>query len=106
MGGDRERGVLDNLASIAPIAATIGTFIIALIAYFQLKLAREIRIAQERPHVIVDADYSDRNVIDVVVRNIGRGAAKNISFDFSADMVHRLLRQNSWVCPVFTDSLP
>jgi len=48
----------------------------------------------------VDADYSDRNVIDVVVRNIGRGAAKDISFDFSADMVHGFLRQNSEFVPL------
>jgi hypothetical protein len=34
----------------------------------------------------VDVDYSGRTTVNVVVRNIGGGAAKNISFDFSAPM--------------------
>ncbi len=45
------------------------------------------RVAQERPQVIVDADYSRSPLIEVVIRNIGRGAAKDITFDFSAPMV-------------------
>lgn len=84
---------MDLLLSIAQIAAAVGTLGLAALAYFQVKLLRETRIAQERPQVIVDADYSDRNVVDVVVRNIGRGAAKEISFDFSAPMVHSLISQ-------------
>lgn len=41
------------------------------------------RRAQERPHVIVDTNYDDPNVAYVAVRNIGKGAAKNIRFSFS-----------------------
>ncbi len=48
----------------------------------------------------MDADYSDRNVADVVVRNIGRGAAKEISFDFSAPMVHSFLGEGSEFVPL------
>lgn len=88
------------LASIAQIAAALGTIGLAFLAYFQYKLLRETRIAQERPQVIVDADYSDRNVADVVVRNIGRGAAKEISFDFSAPMVHSFLREGPEFVPL------
>lgn len=77
---------MDLLAPIAQIAAALGTLSLALLAYFQLKLARETRIAQERPHIIVDADYSDQNVVDIVVRNIGKGAAKDIHFAFSAPL--------------------
>lgn len=91
---------MDLLAPIAQIAAALGTLSLAVLAYFQVKLARETRIAQERPQVIVDADYSDRNVVDVVVRNIGRGAATEISFDFSAPMVHSFLREGSEFVPL------
>lgn len=77
---------MDLLAPIAQIAAALGTLSLALLAYFQLKLAREARIAQERPQVIVDADYSDQEVVDIVVRNIGKGAAKDVTFEFSAPL--------------------
>jgi hypothetical protein len=47
---------------------------------------RESRRAQERPHVIVDTDHSNPLFVFVVVRNTGRGSAKNISFELSADL--------------------
>jgi hypothetical protein len=45
---------------------------------------REARLAQERPHVIVDTDHGKAPNVYLVVRNIGKGAAKDISFKFSA----------------------
>jgi hypothetical protein len=44
------------------------------------------RVAQERPQVRVDADYRRSPLVNVVVRNIGKGAAKNITFHFSAPL--------------------
>lgn len=86
---------MDILLSIAQISAAVGTLSLAAFAYFQFRLLHETRVAQERPQVIVDADYSDQNVVDVVVRNIGSGAAKEISFDFSAPLVHSFLQKGS-----------
>ncbi len=91
---------MDVLLSVAQLAAAIGTISLALLAYFQVKLLRETRLAQERPQVIVDADYTDQTVIDVVVRNIGRGAAKEISFDFSAPLVHSFLKTGPEFVPL------
>lgn len=51
-----------------------------------VKEMQEARISQERPHIIVDADYSRDPLIELVVRNIGKGPAKNIRFDFSASL--------------------
>lgn len=83
-----------DLASIAQIASAIGTLALAALTFAyvrftreMVKEARETRITQERPEVIVDADYSNQDVVDVVVRNIGRGAAKDITFDFSTPLV-------------------
>lgn len=62
---------------------------------------RASRIAQERPQVIVDADYSRSPLIEVVVRNIGKGAAKDITFEFSAPMVSSLsIDEHSPAVPV------
>ncbi len=51
-----------------------------------LREMRESRVAHERPQVIVTAEYRQRSVIELVVRNIGRGAAKDITFEFSAPL--------------------
>lgn len=78
--------IVDLLAPIAQISVALGTIALALLAYFQLALAREVRVSQERPQVIVDTDYSDQDVVDIVVRNIGKGAAKDVTFEFSAPL--------------------
>lgn len=44
------------------------------------------RTALGRPQVIVDTDYNSLPEVDVVVRNISDGAAKEISFQFSAPL--------------------
>ncbi|MGI8860708.1 MAG: hypothetical protein ACR2HO_11265 [Rubrobacteraceae bacterium] len=82
-----------DFASIAQIASAVGTLVLAALTFAyvlftreMVKEARETRTIQERPEVIVDADYSDRDVVDVVVRNIGKGAAKDVTFDFSTPM--------------------
>lgn len=82
-----------DFASIAQVASAVGTLVLAALTFAyvlftreMVKEARETRAIQERPEVIVDADYSDQDVIDVVVRNIGKGAAKDVTFDFSTSM--------------------
>lgn len=59
--------------------------------YKMIKLYRQMlefierqRTAMGRPQVIVDTDYSSLPEIDIVVRNISDGAAKEISFELSA----------------------
>ena len=87
-----------DLSAIAQIATAITTVVLALVAYQQAKASqrqaqateetvnemRESRRAQERPHIIVDTDHSEPTFVYLVIRNIGRGAAKNITFEFSA----------------------
>ncbi len=79
----------DNAGFVAgaQVMAATGTLALAGLAFAQVKELRETRIAQERPHVIVDADYYPDSRVNVVVRNIGKGAAKKITFSFSAPMV-------------------
>jgi hypothetical protein len=75
-----------GVAAEAQVAAATGTLILAGLAFAQVRELRETRIAQERPQVIVDADQSDPPLLYIVVRNIGKGAAKDIIFDFSAPL--------------------
>jgi hypothetical protein len=78
--GNASQGV----AAAAQVVAGIGTLVLAILARAQVNEMREARIAQDRPQVIVDVDHSRPPFVFLVVRNIGRGAAKNVSFEFSA----------------------
>lgn len=80
-----------DFVAIAQVAAAIGTLALAILTFYYVRFTgkmveelRETRIAQDRPQVVVDADYSDSSIVNIVVRNIGPGAAKDVSFEFSA----------------------
>ena len=75
-----------DIATLAPIMSSSATFCVAVLIYLQLKEQRQARNDPSRPLIIVDVDYSGRTTVNVVVRNIGGGAAKNLTFDFSAPM--------------------
>jgi hypothetical protein len=59
------------------------TFVVA--AGFFTRIGRRARRNDEdRPQIIVDADYTERFTANNVARNIGHGMAKNITLEFSA----------------------
>jgi hypothetical protein len=84
----------------AQIAAAIGTLLLAGLAFAQVREMRRARLAQERPHVIVDTDHTKPPLVYLVVRNIGRGAAKDISLEFSAPVKIPESANNPTVVPV------
>lgn len=49
---------------------------------------REQRTAMGRPLVIVQEDYDDLPELDVAIRNVSEGAAKDTTFEFSAPLVN------------------
>jgi hypothetical protein len=69
---------------IAQILSSLATFVVAAGILYQGREARKARDDQDRPQIIVDADYTGRFTTNIVVRNIGHGMAKNITFEFSA----------------------
>lgn len=73
-----------DLASGAQILSSFAVLLLAIFAFFQVAEARAARIAQDSPQILVDVNYSQRTMINIVVRNIGRGAARDIKFHFSA----------------------
>jgi hypothetical protein len=89
---------LEQWAAIAEMASAGAALILAFAVFFQIREARkqseassatvsemkESRLAQERPHIIVDTDHHTPPYVFVVIRNIGKGAAQNITFQFSA----------------------
>ena len=73
-----------DIVTLAPIMSSSATFCVAVLIYLQLREQRRARNDPTRPLIIMDVDYSGRTTVNVVVRNIGGGAAKNLTFDFSA----------------------
>jgi hypothetical protein len=82
------------------VVSAVGTVGLTVLFGFQLRVLsrqvsvnrdtlremRESRTAHERPHVLVTAEYHYDTPVEVVISNIGRGAAENITFEFSAPM--------------------
>jgi hypothetical protein len=75
-----------DIAVLAQLLSSIGTLVVAAGILYQGRQARNARNDQDRPQIIVDADYTGRFTTNIVVRNIGHGTAKNITFSFSAPL--------------------
>jgi hypothetical protein len=73
-----------DIATAAQLLSSFATFVVAAGILYQGREARKARDDQDRPQIIVDADYTGRFTTNIVVRNIGHGMAKNITFEFSA----------------------
>jgi hypothetical protein len=75
-----------DTAVLAQVLSSLATFVVAAGILYQGREARRARDDEDRPQIIVDADYTGRFTTNIVVRNIGHGIAKNITFEFSAPL--------------------
>jgi hypothetical protein len=75
-----------DIAVLAQLLSSVGTLVVAAGILYQGRQARNARNDDDRPQIIVDADYTGRFTTNIVVRNIGHGIAKNITFEFSAPL--------------------
>ncbi len=104
-----------DLATIAQTVSAIGTMLLAALFGYQVTVVkkrvavnrgtlnemREGRTAHERPQVVVTAEYRHGTLVEVVISNIGRGDAKNVTFKFSAPMESSVsYRRDSEVVPL------
>ena len=104
-----------DLAIIAQTASAIGTVGLTVLFGFQLRVfyrqvlvnrdtlneIREARVSHERPQVVVTAEYRHGTLVEVVISNIGRGDAKDITFEFSAPVESSVsYRRDSEVIPL------
>ena len=75
-----------DIAVLAQLLSSLGTLVVAAGILYQGRQALNARNDTDRPQIIVDADYTGRFTTNIVVRNIGHGVAKNITFGFSAPL--------------------
>lgn len=104
-----------DLATIAQTISAMGTVLLAALFGYQvtvfkkqvatnrdtLREMRESRLSHERPQVVVTAEYRHGTLVEIVIANIGRGDAKNVTFGFSAPMESSVsYRRDSEVVPL------
>jgi len=65
------------------VVFAIGYYLLIKVSRETLKEMREQRISGGRPQVIIEARYDRLPTVDLVVRNLGAGVAKDITFAFS-----------------------
>jgi len=75
-----------DIAVLAQLLSSLATFVVAAGILYQGRGVRKASDDEDRTQIIVDADYTGRFTTNVVVRNIGHGIAKNITFEFSAPL--------------------
>jgi hypothetical protein len=75
-----------DIAVLAQLLSSFATLVVAGGILYQGREARRARNDEDRPQIIVDADYTGRFTTNIVVRNIGHGVARNITFRFSAPL--------------------
>jgi hypothetical protein len=92
LGGRRDNMDFITITQIAQGVSNIFSVIVIALGYYALirvtqKSVEEMRaqrLAGGRPTVIVDDNYNNLPEIDIVIRNMVRGPAKDITFEFSA----------------------
>lgn len=86
-----------SLEVISQISSPISNVLLGLVFavgyYVMIKMYRETidemkeeRLSGGRPQVIVQANYKRLPEVELVVRNVSSGAARDIQFDFSHDI--------------------
>jgi len=79
-----------NLQLASVMVAMVSSILAAISAAAAWRSVREAQLAretQERPYVIMDFDLSDIPIINLVVRNVGNGSAKDVRFNFLKPMI-------------------
>jgi hypothetical protein len=96
-----------DLSTVAQLLTVLSEFLLVLVFgvgyYFFIKQNRQTleqnqkmltkmqasRTVRGRPQVVVEAGYDHLPMVDLVVRNVGGGAAQDIEFSFSAPFLDR-----------------
>ncbi len=64
----------------------VGYYVMIRMYRETIEEMKEARLSGGRPQVIVQADYKRLPEVELVVRNVSSGAARDIKFDFSYDI--------------------
>ena len=85
--------IITEIAQILVAGAT-GVLAILTLAYVLLtrNMVKEMKSAREtqlRPYIIIDFDFYKTNLCDMVIKNVGNGAAFDVQINFEPDVIYR-----------------
>ena len=65
---------------------TLGYVLVTRAMVEEMKTAREM---QQRPYIIIDFDFYKTSLCDMVIKNVGNGAALDVQINFEPDVIYR-----------------
>ena len=81
---------------IAQILAAGATVVLALLTLAYVLLTRNMvkemktaRETQQRPYIIIDFEFYKTSLCDMVIKNVGNGAAFDVQINFEPDVIYR-----------------
>ena len=84
------------VTNVVQILAVLATFAIAFLTFkyvmatkamvTEMKVARETQL---RPYIIIDFDFYKTSLCDMIIKNIGNGAACDVQINFEPDVIYR-----------------
>ncbi len=85
-----------TITEITQISAVGATILLVVLTFFyvlntratvkEMKTARETQL---RPYIIIDFDFYKTSLCDMVIKNVGNGAAFDVQINFEPDVVYR-----------------
>ncbi len=96
---------------MAQIAAAVGTAAIAVITFAYVLATRAMvnemrtaREAQQRPYVVLDLDYPRATICDMIIKNVGNGAAVDLRVTFDPDLEYQKSGRKLSELPIFNEN--
>ena len=78
---------MNEISTIATVVIACSTVFTAIITWVLARENRLLRKAETEPEIVayLERDNREDQIINFVLANVGRGPAKNVSFEFNAD---------------------
>jgi hypothetical protein len=85
-----------SFTDIVQILFVLATFTIAFLTFKYVRatqaMVNEMKAAREtqlRPYIIIDFEFYKAHLCDMIIKNIGNGAALNVQINFEPDVIYR-----------------
>ena len=86
---ETEIAIAQILACGATVALALLTLAYVLLTRNMVKEMKTARETQQRPYIIIDFEFYKTSLCDMVIKNVGNGAAFDVQINFEPDVIYR-----------------
>jgi len=86
---ETEIAIAQILAAGATVALVLLTLAYVLLTRNMVKEMKTARETQLRPYIIIDFEFYKTNICNMVIKNVGNGAAFDVQMIFEPDVIYR-----------------